>query len=75
MRGAFSISRWKTGTVWLGRLGLTAAVAVLAISAGGPQAHAQQVAFSPDGARYLSGGYNTKVWLWNVVTGALLRTF
>lgn len=33
------------------------------------------VAFSPDGARVLSGGSEGKVKLWDTVTGALIRTF
>src|SRR5262245_46068707 len=33
------------------------------------------VAFSPDGARVLSGGAYKAARLWDVATGALLRTF
>src|SRR5947209_7265230 len=33
------------------------------------------VAFSPDGARILSGGFDNTMKLWDVATGRLLRTF
>ena len=33
------------------------------------------VAFSPEGARVLSGSHDNKIKLWDAATGALIRTF
>ena len=37
--------------------------------------HVDQVAFSPDGTRLLTAGWDTRVNLWDVGSGELLRTF
>ena len=41
----------------------------------GHSALVTSVAFSPDGARVLSGSGDTTIKLWDAATGALIRTF